>query len=180
MDIFKEVSQRTDILKVCEVLGIKLNRSYKAICPFTGHKEKTASFSVSPRKNIFYCFGCGKKGDAITLVQELLNISPLESAKYIDQVLCLRININGSMPKYEINRYKKIQQAKEKFKKWHNKTLQMLCDYLHSLKGIEKLQKQEIIEYYIDLLIFGTEKDWLWFKKTEDRWCKEVERYRYR
>ena len=52
----------------------------------------------------------------------------------------------------------------------------MLCNYLHSLKGIEKDKKQDIVEYYIDLLIFGTEEDWLWFKKTEERWCKEIER----
>ena len=52
----------------------------------------------------------------------------------------------------------------------------MLCDYLHSLKGIEKLEKQETIGYFIDILIFGTEEDWLWFKKKEERWCKEIER----
>ena len=40
----------------------------------------------------------------------------------------------------------------------------------------EKLQQQNIVEYYIDLLTLGTEEDWLWFKKTEERWCKEIER----
>ena len=37
-------------------------------------------------------------------------------------------------------------------------------------------QNQDIVEYYIDMLIFGTEEDWLWFKKTEERWCKDIER----
>ena len=46
MDVFKYVKEHTDIVKVCEILGIKLNRQYKAKCPF--HKEKTPSFSVSP------------------------------------------------------------------------------------------------------------------------------------
>lgn len=174
MDIFKEVRERADILRLCDVLGIQLNRNYKAICPFPNHKEKTASFSISPSKNIFYCFGCGKKGNSITLVQELLNISPLESAKYINQILSLGININGSMPKYEVNRYKQIQEAKEKFKKWRNQTTQLLCDYLHSLKRIEKYQKQDIVEYYIDLLIFGTEEDCLWFKKAEENYIKKI------
>ena len=40
---------------------------------------------------------------------------------------------------------------------------------------IMKVQ-QNIVEYYIDLLTLGTEEDWLWFKKTEERWCKEIER----
>ena len=176
MDIFKEVRERADILKVCDVLGIKLNRSYKALCPFPEHKEKTASFSISPNKNIFCCFGCGKKGNAITLVQELLNISPLESAKYINQVLCLGIDINSPTPKYEINRYKQIQEAKEKYKIWENKTFQLLCDYLHSLNGIEKLQQKETIQYFIDIFIYGTDEEKLWFKKTEEGWCKEIER----
>ena len=121
-------------------------------------------------------FRSGKKGNSITLVQELLNITPLESASYINNALGLGIDFGRQTSSNEINRYKQIQQAKERFKKWHNQTLQMLCDYLHSLNRIEKLQKQEIVEYYIDLLIFGTEEDWLWFKKTEERWCKEIER----
>ena len=56
MDIFKEVKERVDILKVCDLLGIKLNRSYMSICPFQKKKKKTASFSVSPSKQIFKCF----------------------------------------------------------------------------------------------------------------------------
>ena len=56
MDIFKEIKRRTDILKVCDLLGIKLNRSHMAVCPF--HKEKTPSFSISNSKQIYKCFGC--------------------------------------------------------------------------------------------------------------------------
>ena len=100
----------------------------------------------------------------------MLNINAYESAKQINTILGLEIDFGKKTSSNEINRYQQIQQAKERFKKWYNTTLQMLCDYLHSLKGIDKLQQQETIEYYIDLLIFGTEEDWLWFKKTEERW----------
>lgn len=169
MNKIQEVKERVDIVRVAEYFGIK----QKQVCPF--HKEKTASFSISQSKQIFKCFGCGVAGDCITLVSKLLNINAYESAKQINNIFLLGIDFDGYMPKHEVNRYKQMQEAKEKFKKWHNRTLQMLCDYLHSLQGIEKLQKQEMIEYYIDLLIFGTEEDWLWFKKTEERWCKEIE-----
>lgn len=170
MNKIQEVKQRADIVKVAEYFGIKK----KQCCVF--HQEKTASFSISQSKQIFKCFGCGVGGDCITLVSKLLNINAYESAKQINNILGLEIDFGKKTSSSEINRYHQIQQAKERFKKWHNTALQMLCDYLHSLNGIEKLQQQKIIEYYIDLLIFGTEEDWLWFKKTEERWCKEIER----
>ena len=173
-DKIKIVKSKVDIIKVAQYFGLNLNRANKCKCLW--HKEKTASLSFSKSKQIFKCFGCGISGDCITLVSKILNITPLESAKQINYIFSLGIDLKGSTSKYEANRYKQIQESKERFKNWHNKTLQMLCDYLHSLKGIEKLQKTEIVEYYIDLLIYGTEEDWLWFKKTEERWCKTIER----
>ena len=169
MNKIQEVKKRADIIKVAEYFRIKK----KQCCPF--HQEKTPSFSITQSKQIFKCFGCGVGGDCITLVSKLLNINAYESAKQINNILGLGIDFGRQTPSNEINRYKQIQQAKERFKKWHNGTLQMLCNYLHILKGIEKYQKQDIVEYYIDLLIFGTEEDWLWFKRTEERWCKEIE-----
>lgn len=118
----------------------------------------------------------GIGGDCITLVSKLLNINAYESTKQINNIFSLGINFNGCTSKYEANKYKQKQQAIERFKQWHNETLQLLCDYLHSLKGVEKLQEEEIVQYYIDLLIYGTEEDWLWFKKTEERWCSDIER----
>ena len=82
MSLIREVKERVDIVKVAEYYGLKLNRAYKCVCPF--HKEKTASLSISPSKQIWKCFGCGKGGDAISLVSELLNINALEAAKSIN------------------------------------------------------------------------------------------------
>ena len=67
------IEQIKSRLPITEVLStyITLEPSgtqYKARCPF--HNEKTASFSVSPERGLFYCFGCGAKGDIISFVQQ--------------------------------------------------------------------------------------------------------------
>ena len=188
MNIFKEVRERASILEVCDVLGIKLNRNYKAICPFADHNEKTASFSISPSKNIFCCFGCGKKGNSITLVQELLKISPLESAKYINYHLRLGLDPNQKSNYFEINKYKNKQKTEEMFKQWENKTFQLLCDYLHLLWKwkeikdpenelyIEALQQIDYIDYVIDeIFLNGTNEDKIWFWKYEKKVVKRIE-----
>jgi DNA primase len=53
------------------------------LCPF--HHEKTPSFSVSPSKNIYKCFGCGKGGDSLHFVMELENLSFPDAIRYLAQ-----------------------------------------------------------------------------------------------
>lgn len=67
-DFIRELRERADIV---EVVGahVKLTRrgaNYFGLCPF--HNEKTPSFSVSPEKGIYHCFGCGANGNAISFV----------------------------------------------------------------------------------------------------------------
>ena len=174
MDVFKYVKEHVDIVKTCEFFGIKLNKQYKAICPF--HREKTPSFSVSRNKQIWKCFGCDDGGDVIYLVSKLLNICPLEACKYLSDINSLQIDFKGSMAKITINMYKQKQDAIEKFKIWENKTFQMLCDYYQSLDGIKKYQEQDKIEYYIDLFIYGSIEDKLWFRKCNEKVVREIGR----
>jgi DNA primase len=74
------VKERTDIVAlVGQYLTLKKtgHDAMSGLCPF--HQEKTASFSVSPSKGVFYCFGCGKGGDAITFLRELESLSYVEA-----------------------------------------------------------------------------------------------------
>lgn len=167
MGVFEAVKQNVDIIKVCDILGIKLNCSYKAYCPF--HKEKTPSFSISPQKQIWKCFGCNDGGDVISLVCKILNCNPLDSCKYLNEVFGLGLNFKGPIPNIDINRYKQKQEAMERFRKWENESFQILCDYLHSLEGVKKYQEQDKIEYYLDIFIYGTKEDILWFKKMNQK-----------
>ena len=67
------VEQIKDRLPITDVLSsyitiTQAGKQYKAKCPF--HNEKTASFSISPDRGLYYCFGCGAKGDIFTFVQQ--------------------------------------------------------------------------------------------------------------
>src|SRR4026207_563742 len=80
------VKERTDIVSlVSQYLALKKSGhdSMSGLCPF--HQEKTASFSVSPSKGVFYCFGCGKGGDAITFLRELESLSYVEAVERLGQ-----------------------------------------------------------------------------------------------
>ena len=59
----------------------KKGTNYWACCPF--HNEKTPSFSVSPVKGIYKCFGCGKGGNAVSFVMEHDKISYPEALRYL-------------------------------------------------------------------------------------------------
>ena len=68
-----ELIARTDIVDlVGEYVRLtKKGRNYWGLCPF--HSEKTPSFSVSPDKQIYHCFGCGKGGGVINFIMEIEN-----------------------------------------------------------------------------------------------------------
>lgn len=75
-----------DLTKVEEVIGdfVSLRRqgaNYLACCPF--HNEKTPSFSVSPTKGFYYCFGCHKGGSAVTFLMEHEGMSYAEALRYL-------------------------------------------------------------------------------------------------
>ncbi|MCS7003762.1 MAG: DNA primase [Cytophagales bacterium] len=79
----QRVQQAADILDVVQdyVFLKKKGTNYWACCPF--HSEKTPSFSVSPAKGIFKCFGCGKGGDAITFIREIEGVNYVEAIRML-------------------------------------------------------------------------------------------------
>ena len=67
--------------------------SLSGLCPF--HQEKTASFSVSPAKGVFYCFGCGEGGDAIKFLRQLESFSYVEAIERLAQQAGVTLRYEG-------------------------------------------------------------------------------------
>lgn len=78
-EFLEDLRSRTDIAEIIsEYVTLKrTGQNYVGLCPF--HQEKTPSFSVSPAKQIFYCFGCGVGGNVFSFLMKIDNISFLEA-----------------------------------------------------------------------------------------------------
>ena len=97
-DIIEEVRNRNDIVDVVSEY-VRLQRkgsSYFGLCPF--HNEKSPSFSVTPSKQMFYCFGCGVGGNVYTFLMEY------ENATFPEAVEKLAARAGIELPKQEYSK----------------------------------------------------------------------------
>ncbi|RVY89362.1 DNA primase, partial [Helicobacter pylori] len=83
---FEGLKERIQIMEVLEryLDFYKIGANFKASCPF--HEERSASFIVSPEKNIYKCFGCGVSGDALKFLQEYKKLSFIEAVEEVAQI----------------------------------------------------------------------------------------------
>ena len=96
-ELIEEVRSRNDIVDVISgyVRLQKKGSTYFGLCPF--HNEKTGSFSVSPAKQMYYCFGCGAGGNVFTFLMEYENFTFPEAM----QALADRAGVD--LPKQELS-----------------------------------------------------------------------------
>ena len=82
-EVVEEVREKNDIVDVISgyVKLQKKGANYFGLCPF--HNEKSPSFSVSPGKQMYYCFGCGAGGNVITFLMEYENYTFPEALKFL-------------------------------------------------------------------------------------------------
>lgn len=82
-ELIEEIRSRNDIVDVVSsyVRLTKKGSTYFGLCPF--HNEKSPSFSVTPSKQMYYCFGCGQGGNAFTFIMKHENMTFTEAVKHL-------------------------------------------------------------------------------------------------
>lgn len=97
----------------------KAGANYKGICPF--HQEKTPSFMVSPEKQIWHCFGCGRGGDAIKFLMEKEGVEFLEALKILADQTGVQLS---KIPSQGMESRKRLYAMNELATKYFQKSLE--------------------------------------------------------
>ena len=120
-EIIEEVRQTNDIVDIIsQYVHLKRSgRNFFGLCPF--HNEKSPSFSVSPDKQIFHCFGCGVGGNVFTF------LSRIEGINFVEAVQTLAERANIQLPTFENN----VDKAKEELKAKVYKVNEYAAQYYH-------------------------------------------------
>jgi DNA primase len=133
-DKIDEIKRRINIVDlVSGFVSLKqAGRSYIGLCPF--HKEKTPSFTVSPDKQIFYCFGCAEGGNALAFVMKINGLTFPEAIRYLAK------KTGVDLPDRPLSRQEKEQLTlKERMLRLHT----LVSDYyLAQLRGKEGQKAQ--------------------------------------
>jgi DNA primase len=107
-EIIERVRSSSDIVDIIsQYINLKRTGSnYVGLCPF--HSEKTPSFSVSPTKQFYHCFGCGESGDVISFIMKEENLSFPEAVKFLADKLGIIIDEKENEKNVELMKEKKL------------------------------------------------------------------------
>ena len=122
-----DLVSRSDIADVVSSY-VSLNKKGNnlwGLCPF--HNEKTPSFSVSPDKQIYHCFGCGKGGGVISFIMEIENLPFVDAVKLLAKRAGLEVPESGENEAYRKKRTRLLELSRDAARFYH--------DYLTSPGG---------------------------------------------
>ena len=124
-ELIDEIKSSNDIVDtISQYVRLKRSgRNFFGLCPF--HKEKSPSFSVSPDKQIFHCFGCGVGGNVIHFISKIENLDFRETLEFLAE----RSGIE--LPTSENEQFNKRQVLKDKVFKINEETAQFYHENLY-------------------------------------------------
>ncbi len=140
--IIEEIKERNDIVQVISsYIQVKsAGSNYKASCPF--HTEKTPSFTISPQKQMYKCFGCGEGGDVIKFVMKMENLDFLEALKLLGEKVGIEI------PQGEIN--EEVRENISKNQRLYEMHLVAARYFFHALLANKRKGYQYLIDRGLD------------------------------
>ncbi|EJB98728.1 DNA primase [Helicobacter pylori] len=143
---FEGLKERIQIMEVLEnyIDLYKIGANFKACCPF--HDERTASFIVSPEKNIYKCFGCGVSGDALKFLQEYKKLSFIEAVEEIAEIYHYTLEYETDAKTIQNNRLKEILTFANYLFKERLKNENKALEYLTNKRALslEMIQAYEL------------------------------------
>lgn len=153
-ELIAQIKDANDIVSVVSehVALKKKGQNYWGCCPF--HNEKTASFSVSPEKGFYYCFGCRASGNSIKFLMEIEHLTFPEAL----EKLANRANI--ALPEQELSPQ---QRARELHRKKLYEANELAASFFHNCLtqtslgkvGLEYLKKRGLTKETIDNFRLG-------------------------
>ncbi len=148
--VVEEIKNRLDIVDVISkhVVLKKSGHNFMGLCPF--HSEKTPSFTVTPSRQIYKCFGCGEGGDVISFLMKINNQSFVDVVK--EQATALGIELPSSYGQNSKNSKEEIERLKDAIyyamEFYHN-------NLLENEKALEYLEKRGVKEVAIGKFFLG-------------------------
>ena len=115
-----DLVSRSDIADVVSsyVSLTKKGNNLWGLCPF--HNEKTPSFSVSPDKQIYHCFGCGKGGGVISFIMEIENLPFVDAVKLLAKRAGLEVPESGKNEAYRKKRTRLLELSRDAARFYHD------------------------------------------------------------
>jgi len=149
-----EIKNAADIVEVVSesVLLKKTGKNYVGLCPF--HSEKTPSFTVSPQKQIFYCFGCAAGGNVFSFIMKRDGISFPEAAR----ILSRQYGINVPVQNMSIEQ-KRLRNERENLLAVNRQAMDFFYNNLFSTpsgkQALRYLEKRGISQETIEVFRLG-------------------------
>jgi flavodoxin len=186
--VFSAVREQLNIKDIAKYYGLEVNRGGFISCLF--HAEKTPSMKVY--NDHFHCFGCGKHGDVTDLTAQIFNLSPLDAAKKLAADFGVwydgkdRYNSERKPTiKEQMTYYSVVARERQAFR-----ILNDYCNFLAVCRKeyapktpkdewhplfIQSLQNLSTLEYYRDILTFGSKEEKLDFINSSGDFLKDIQ-----
>lgn len=154
-EVITQILEQTNMIDVIgkHVQLSKRGKNYVGLCPF--HDEKTPSFTVTPEKGIYHCFGCGNGGNVIKFLMEIDGLSFREAAAELAE----QLNIPVTWDAYEATGNDPAQSLRSRLFQAHELTAKLynfiLKNTQHGKRAMDYLEKRGITSKMIDAFQIG-------------------------